>query len=252
MKIDFPTPNQGQQLVALWQEAFGDSLEFIEGFFCTGYSPARCRCLTVDNKVAAGLYWLEVQYKGQRFAYLYAVAVKKEFRGQGLCRRLMEDTHAHLLLRGYDGVLLYPATDDLRNLYTRLGYVPATTVSRFCCSAAGEAVTMHRIDRDEYARLRRTYLPEDGVIQEEENIDFQEMLAFFYAGEDFLLTARKKGQKLTGLELLGSTAAAPGILAALNCTEGTFQTPGTDIPYAMFLPLHGNAAKPGYFGFAFN
>ena len=111
---------------------------------------------------------------------------------------------------------------------------------------------MHRIDRDEYARLRRTYLPEDGVIQEEENIDFQEMLAFFYAGEDFLLTARKKGQKLTGLELLGSTAAAPGILAALNCTEGTFQTPGTDIPYAMFLPLHDQAAKPGYFGFAFN
>ena len=252
MKIDFPTPDQGLQMVDLWQEAFGDSLEFIEGFFCTAYSPSRCRCLTVDGRVAAGLYWLDAEYKNQRFAYLYAVAVSREFRGQGLCRRLMEDTHAHLTLRGYDGVLLYPATEDLRSLYTKLGYVPATTVSRFSCTAGGEAAPLHRIDRDEYARLRRTYLPENGVIQENENIAFQEMFAFFYAGSDFLLTARKKGQKLTGLELLGNVHAAPGILAALNCTEGSFQTPGDEVPYVMFLPLHADAVKPGYLGFAYN
>lgn len=252
MKIDFPTPGQGQQMVGLWQDAFGDSLEFIEGFFCTAYSPSRCRCLTVDGRVAAGLYWLDVQYEDQRFAYLYAVAVAKEFRGRGLCRCLMEDTHAHLTLRGYDGVLLYPATDDLRTLYTKLGYEPATTVSRFSCTAGTEPTTLHRIDRDEYARLRRTYLPENGVLQENENIAFQEMFAFFYAGNDFLLTARKKGSQLTALELLGNTSAAPGILAALNCTEGTFQVPGQDIPYAMFRPLRPEARKPSYFGFAFN
>lgn len=252
MKIDFPTPDQGQQMVTLWQEAFGDSLEFIEGFFCTAFAPSRCRCLLVDGKVVAGLYWLEVQYQGQRFAYLYAVAVAKEHQGKGYCRILMEDTHAHLTLRGYDGVLLYPGTEDLRQLYAKFGYETATTVSQFTCQAGETPAQLHRIDRDEYARLRRTYLPEDGVIQEEENIAFQEMFAFFYAGPDFLLTARKKGQKLKALELLGNRDAAPGILTALNCTEGMFQTPGKEIPFAMFRPLHKKAQAPGYFGFAFN
>ena len=32
MKIDFPVPAQYDQLMALWQEAFGDSEEFVDGF----------------------------------------------------------------------------------------------------------------------------------------------------------------------------------------------------------------------------
>ena len=36
MKIDFPVPSQYPQLMVLWQEAFGDSEEFVDGFFCTG------------------------------------------------------------------------------------------------------------------------------------------------------------------------------------------------------------------------
>lgn len=252
MKIDFPIPAQGKQLVALWQEAFGDSLEFIEGFFCTGYSPSRCRCVTVDGEVVAGLYWFDAEYEGQRFAYIYAVAVAKSHRGKGIGRALMEDTHAHLALRGYDGVLLYPEDDGLRQMYEKFGYRNCTAVSCFTCEASSQPVTLHRIDRDEYALLRRTYLPAGGVIQENENIAYQEMMAFFYAGEDFLLTARKKGQTLKALELLGNTAAAPGILAALKCTEGSFQTPGNEIPFAMFRPLSVGAKAPEYFGLAFN
>lgn len=252
MKIDFPTPALGRQMVPLWQEAFGDSLEFIEGFFCTGFSPSRCRCVIIDEKVAAGLYWLDVHYGGQRFAYLYAIAVAKEHRGKGIFRALLEDTHAHLAFRGYDGVLLYPETQELRQMYAKFGYENCSTVSRFTCEASDSPVTLHRIDRDEYARLRRTYLPENGAIQEEENIAYQEMMAFFYAGDDFLLTARKEGQNLKALELLGNADAAPGILAALNCTEGSFQTPGSDIPYAMFYPLTKETTAPGYLGLAFN
>ncbi len=50
MKIDFPVPKQYKQLTALWQEAFGDTEEFIDGFFCTAFSPARCRCITINRK----------------------------------------------------------------------------------------------------------------------------------------------------------------------------------------------------------
>lgn len=252
MKIDFPNPSQGGQMVALWQEAFGDSLEFIEGFFCTAYSPSRCRCMTIDGKVVAGLYWLDAEMDGLRYAYIYAVAVSKDQRGKGLGRLLMDDTRKHLTYRGYDGILLYPQDEGLRSMYEKMGYTTCTYVSRFTCQAADKPVALHRIDRDEYAALRRTYLPEGSVLQENENIAYMEMMAFFYAGEDFLLAASKEGQSLYAPELLGNPAAAPGILAALRCTEGRFQTVGGDIPFAMYLPLSKKAKTPKYLGLAFN
>jgi predicted N-acetyltransferase YhbS len=252
MKIDFPIPEQYDQLAQLWQEAFGDSEEFVEGFFCTAHAPSRCRCIVKDGRIVAALYWLDTHYAGQRFAYLYAVAVAKSHRGQGLCRILIEDTHKHLSLRGYDGCLLYPASDSLRDLYRKYGYENCTTVSRFTCEAGQQAAQMQRIDRDAYAIARRTYIPEDAVIQEEENVAYLEMMAFFYRGDDFLLAASTEGSKLYSPEYLGPKEKAPGILAALHCTEGTFQTPGDDIPYAMFLGLHPDAKAPGYFGLSFN
>ena len=252
MKIDFPIPEQYDQLSKLWQEAFGDSEEFVEGFFCTAHAPSRCRCIMEDGQVVAALYWLDTHYAGQRFAYLYAVAVAKSHRGRGLCKELILDTHKHLALRGYDGCLLYPGSESLRDLYRKYGYENCTTVSRFTCVAAETPVELQRIDRDTYAEARRTYLPEDGVVQEEENVAYLEMSAFFYAGEGFLLAASTESGKLYSPEYLGPREMAPGILAALHCTEGTFQTPGGDIPFAMFLKLQPEVKAPGYFGLAFN
>lgn len=252
MKIDFPLPSQYDQLTALWQEAFHDSEEFIDGFFCTGFSPARCRCVTEEGRIIGALYWFDVQYLQRRYAYVYAVAVSAAHRGRGIGAALMADTHAHLKLRGYEGVLLMPQEENLRKFYAKLGYTDCTRISHLSCEAAQTPVALRRIDRDEYARLRRTYLPEGGAIQEEENIAYLEMMAFFYAGPDFLLAARKDGAHLEGLELLGNTTAAAGILAALSCAEGHFRIPGSDCPQVMCLPLVTNAVPPSYLGLVFD
>lgn len=252
MKIDYPIPSQGMELVKLWQEAFGDTLEFIEGFFCTGYSPSRCRCLTIDGEIAAGLYWFDVTCGGQRFAYLYAVATAKAHRGKGICRALMADTRTHLKLRGYDGILLVPQTKALRDMYAKLGYVPCTTIREFTCDAAAEPVALQRIDREEYAEARSQLLPAGGAVQDEESIAYLEMMAFFYRGENFLLAARKEGSRLICPELLGDISAAPGIVSALHCTTGTFRIPGEGMDFAMFLPLDPDAKAPTYFGLAFD
>ena len=100
MKIDFPVPKQYPQLFSLWQEAFGDTEEFIDGFFCTAFSPARCRCMVINKKVVAALYWMDVRMGEQRYAYIYAVAVAKARRGKGLGRAMLEDAQAHLSFRG--------------------------------------------------------------------------------------------------------------------------------------------------------
>ena len=251
MVIDYPTAEQEPQLRSLWQLAFGDPEEFIAGFFADAYSPRRCRCGAENGDVAAALYWFDAEFRGQKFAYLYAVATHPDFRNRGLCRALMADTVACLTKRGYDGALLMPQDLNLREMYGRMGFRDCCTLSEFACDA-GEAVALRPVSRGEFAALRRKYLPPEGVIQEGANLSYLERYAAFYAGEDFLLAAAPDGNSLTGMELLGNAAAAPGILGALGFPRGNFRTPGTALPGAMFRPLREAAVAPGYFGLVFD
>ena len=251
MEIDYPTGVQEPQLRVLWQLSFGDSEEFIAGFFAGGYCPRRCRCAAENGNVAAALYWFDAEFRGQKFAYLYAVATHPDFRNRGLCRALMADAAACLTGRGYDGALLMPHDSGLRKMYGRMGYRDCCTVSEFSCDA-GEAVALRPVSDAEFARLRREYLPPDGVIQEGANLSYLKCYAALYAGGDFLLAAEHDGDSLTGMELLGNAAAAPGILGALGFSHGHFRTPGTALPGAMFRPLRPGADAPGYFGLIFD
>lgn len=250
MRIDHPSCGQVPQLQRLWQLAFGDSPESIRLFFTTAYAPHRCRCITADGDPAAVLYWLDVTCRDQKMAYLYAVATHPDFRGRGLCRRLMEDTHAHLKSLGYTAALLVPGKPELRAMYAKMGYKNCGGIREYAATAA-EAVPLTRISREEYAHFRRKYLPEGSVLQEKENLRYLETFARFYAGPDLLLAAAVTSEGLHGLELLGNASAAPGILAALRCQTGTFRTPG-EAPFAMFLPLTEGIRPPAYFGLAFD
>lgn len=251
MNIDRPTPELLPALRALWREAFGDTEEFLDAFVDTAFSADRCRCAVVDGQVAAALYWFACTHAGRPVAYIYAVATAKAFRGRGICTALMEATHRQLERLGYGGAILVPGSESLFGMYGKMGYRACGGVRTFVCGAAPEDVQLRRIDKGEYARLRRQLLPEGGVVQENENIAFLATMADFYAGEGFLLAARKTGDRLEGIELLGNESLAPAIVKTLGCAEGSFRTPGNE-PFAMYLPLEaGKLAMPAYFGLAF-
>ena len=252
MRIDSPTPAMEEQLRSLWKAAFGDDDAFLDSFFATAYSPDRCRCVIVEDQVAAALYWFDVSCGDQPMAYLYAVATAPAYREQGFCRALMADTHHHLTELGYAGALLVPDGEALSRMYAGLGYSACTTVSEFVCAIGSDPAPVHRIDREEYARRRRELLPPGGIVQEGANLAFLETQAEFYTGLGFLLAARQQDDTLHGLELLGNPAAASGILSALGAAYGNFRTPGEGKPFAMFLPLKNGAAAPSYFGLAFD
>lgn len=250
MNIDYPSPEQLDGLKKLWQEAFGDDDAFLEHFFTYGFAPDRCRCLSVDGQIAAALYWFDCSYHGKPLAYLYGVATAKTHRGKGLCRSLAENTHSHLKYLGYAGEILVPAEDGLFQMYKKMGYDLCSYVSEFTCQAGNNPVSLRQIDAEEYCRLRREFIPENGVLQEGDNLNFLQTLADFYAGEDFLTTVYR-GEKCIVPELLGNTDAAPGILAALHKSKGQFRTPGTQKPFAMYHALSDMPA-PDYFGLAFD
>lgn len=248
MTIDAPETGRIPQLRQLWKEAFGDTDAYLDSFFALGFSPDRCRCATEADQITAALYWFDCSCRGQKLAYLYAVATAENSRGKGLCRQLMDSTHAYLRAAGYAGAILVPASEGLRQMYWKMGYLPGPRISELLCAAGKTAVPLKPLDRAGYERRRLEYLPPEGVVQDG---PLTALLADQYSlwdGADFLLAAWIEDGVLHGEELLGSFDAAPGIVKALGADKGIFRIPGAEQEYAMYLPLSPRCPKPGYFG----
>ena len=252
MIIESPTKKQRSALRALWKESFGDGDSFISTFRDTAFSPERCRVATVGKEVIAALYWFDCVHMGRPVAYLYAVATAKEHRGKGVCSALMVDTHTYLRESGYAGTILVPGAPSLFAFYERMGYKTCSRISETRCDAAEVGLPLREIGAAAYARLRKRFLPVGGVVQERESLRFLQAQADFYAGSGFVLAAKRKGDTLYGIELLGDRSAAPAVVKALGCQKGILRHPGDTEAFAMHLPLTEDAVAPSYFGLAFD
>ena len=261
MNIDFPvmidSPSKAQipMLRNLWQEAFHDNDAFLNIFFKTAFDTHRCRCVTNPDsqELLAALYWFDCQYMDKPIAYIYGVATAKAYQGQGICSKLLQDTHAHLANLGYEGTILVPGSEKLFQFYQKNEYQYGSNIRELHCRADLEELTLIPIDKTEYARLRKLLLPTGSVIQEKENLDFLETQVTFYMGLGFLLAAYPNKDTLYGTEFLGDISSASAILHTLGYEKGIFRTPGCGRPFTMYHPL-GNSllSIPNYFGFAFD
>lgn len=221
------------RLRRLWQDAFGDEDAYLDIFFSAAYAPERSLVLERDGNIAGGAYWMNCAWKDRKLAYVYAVAIDPGLQNQGLGTRLMEAIHRHLAAGGYDAVLLVPGSEELRRYYRRFGY---RTVSHRRVTAAPDVpVPIRRISCGQYKLLRRQYLPENGIVQEGENLALLDRLAEFYAGPDFIF-ARSRTEPHC-LEILGDADCAPG----------------EDVPYAMGKNLSDfMLPEEVYFAFGFD
>ena len=234
----------------LWQEAFDEPDDFTDLFFSVGFSPDRCHCVWDNGVPVSALYWFDCYLGGQKLAYIYGVATLKTHQGKGFAGKLLQETHNILQAQGYAGTILVPANQSLFDFYQKFGYHTATFATKLTCDAADTPVAIRKISPEEYVRLRPAFLPEGSVMQGSDAFAFLQGYCAFYAGADFLLVCSFSPEGLRGQELLGNAQAAPGILRALNCAEGSFRTPGEGREFAMWLPLQASCPKPAWFALA--
>ena len=252
MTIDRPRDEMIPSLRRLMREAFGDTDAFLDDFFDVAYSPDRARVAALDGEVIGALYWFDAEVDGKRLAYLYAIATAKSHRGRGVCGRLMEDTHAHLARLGYAGALLVPSEPSLFGFYARFDYAPCAPMQILTCSAGSESASLCRVSAEEYGARRKALLPRGGVWQDGVWLCFLERQSDLYAGDGFVLAARKEGDALIADELLGDLSVAPRAVRVLGCCDGRFRVAGGE-SFAMCRFL-GDAefAMPTYFALAFD
>lgn len=251
MNINSPNHCDIPALRKLWKEAFSDTDEFLDAFFSTAFSYERSFCIKEENEVIAALYFFDCIFNGEKIAYIYAVATAKSHRGKGMCNKLMKHTHNVLKNAGYKGAILVPSSDSLFDFYKKMGYKTCCYLCKNKFIAGDICESAQEISTEEYALIRRVYLPKDAVIQEGENLAFLGTYAKFYKGDDFLFTASINDNTLVCHEFLGNIKKAPCIIKPLGCKTGSFRTIGKDVPFAMYLPFEGEHC-PSYFGFAFD
>ena len=56
MLFTSPIPDMTGNIKVLWQEAFGDTDEFIDSYMESAYSAKACRCAIEDNRIVAALH----------------------------------------------------------------------------------------------------------------------------------------------------------------------------------------------------
>lgn len=251
MIIDSVSRSQFSELRTLWAEAFGDENEF-DVFFASAFSQSRCRVALIDNKIAAALYWFDCEIADTKMAYIYGVATKKEHQNKGIARALIENTHIHLRTLEYSSAILVPSNKQLFSFYEKLGYKHCTNIQQFTANSSNNKAELVRIDSTEYSIQRKRMLPENSIIQDNENIIFLERIADLYLGDDFLLAVRKDPAEFLAYEMLGNIDKASDVLKALGFDQGIFRTYGGNLPFTMLIELNKNAVAPYYFGLAFD
>lgn len=246
MIIDNPQKRHIPALRRLWQQAFGDSDAFLDSFFKTGFSYDRCRCVFREGEPVAAHYLFDCRWQDKKLVYLYALAVEKSHRGQGLSRLLMQDTHAQLRVAGYDGVVLEPADEGLAGYYGRLGYRSFGCRQEVTVTAGEHPVICRKIGQLGYEQARNRLLPSNAVEQYGAQVRFLQTYADCYGGEGFAAAVAKDGSFVA--EFLGDTDLLPGFLKAIGIDSAAVRLPGGDKKTAMYLSLTEDGELPAYFG----
>lgn len=130
-------------IIALWQEAFGDEKEYIE-FFLDECPDKICVGTTENGKLVSVLFLLNGKLCNLSCKYLYAACTLKECRGRGLMGELISFAKDYCRNNGVDLIFLVPGEESLYSYYERFGFVTKMMRSEICFNAVGESLPTGR------------------------------------------------------------------------------------------------------------
>ena len=148
--IRFYNEKDREDIIFLWNEAFGDDRKPIEFFLDNRCNPQNTVVCEENGKIASMLFLLEGRlfHKSVNFDayYLYAAATLKEFRGRGIMKEMLDYAAELSLRRKVDFICLKPAEKSLYDYYKSNGY--KTIFSTKTVSFDTEEIDKIRISSD--------------------------------------------------------------------------------------------------------
>ena len=199
--------NAKEEVRALWKLCFEDSEEFMDLYFSMRYRDEVNRCVRENGKMDAALqtlpYTMTLCGTTVRASYVSGACTHPDWRGQGVMRHLLDETHRRMYADGVVLSLLIPAEEWLFQYYARSGYAPTFHYEVASVKANGDRTVSFCQVQDEI----------DDVAQREEQYrffaemmalrpccvqhswdDFRAIIADLRLGNGRLLVARQEGE----------------------------------------------------------
>lgn len=107
----FETVSYNDEIISLWQEAFGDSREDVL-IFLENANNISCLCYCTDGRLCSMLFLVDCSINGIPYKYIYAACTAKKYRCGGYMSKLLEYSQDQ-----YKNLVLIPADDSLVNYY---------------------------------------------------------------------------------------------------------------------------------------
>lgn len=132
LKYVYASKNDFAEITALWQEAFGDDETFIADYFERWYSEKRILLCKVGDTLAAMASLIPVKDStdSREYIYIYALAVKTDFRGRGIAADMLD----YIQTTQKMPLLLQPEKNGVEKFYEAIGFetMPAEKLDAIC------------------------------------------------------------------------------------------------------------------------
>lgn len=232
--ITTATSEHIEGIISLWQQAFGDSTQYINLFLENHAKPQNTLIDFQNHMVCGMLFILPCQlvfgHQTYRCAYLYSIATRKEYQGCGISTRLLEQAHTLCTKRGYDVCTLVPATPFLFDFYqkrgyTSQGYIKTLSVQADTVVSLTDIPTLRPISADEALSLRQQRFGSAYLAWDKPALDYiicenkflgGEFYKFSWGAQTEFLSCVPVAGKLLIREFCGDELHIPQVTAALH------------------------------------
>lgn len=174
--IRYATENDRRSLITLWQEAFGDSEEYILQFLDSFFNSSNTPVVEADGEIAAMLFLLDgsMNIDGRIYPayYLYAACTQKKYRGRGFMGELLEFSakEARKSARAY--ICLKPGEKSLFDFYAKHGYLGIFGRRNITVERQNNEAFSEKIEQGDLFNLREAALCNcNHFIWEKESLD---------------------------------------------------------------------------------
>ena len=126
MNITSATQKDKANIIALWQQAFGDDEEYISHFLDYAFNNANILLIKENDILISMLTLIPAVIKTSSIdisaLYIYAVATDKEYRGKGYCRKLLSYAEDIAKEQNISALFLIAETKNLTTFYKKFGF----------------------------------------------------------------------------------------------------------------------------------